>query len=58
MYNLSNSVFKVLSSFIFLHNVVAHFFKEFYHWLAVCGNEAQRLGYGFVVELSARTIPP
>jgi len=37
------------------HKVVAYFTKEFYHWLAVCHNEAQRLGYGFVVELSART---
>jgi hypothetical protein len=34
------------------------FSKEFYHWLVVSGNEAQRLGYGFVVEFSAGNIPP
>jgi len=39
--NFTNSMFKILSSLIFFHKVVANFSKEFYHWLAFGHNEAQ-----------------
>jgi hypothetical protein len=35
---------------------LSDFSKEFYHWLAVCGNEAQRLVYE-LWRVKARTSP-
>jgi len=38
---------QILAEIIFREHFLSNFSKEFYHWLAVSGNEAQRSGYDF-----------